>query len=182
MIIAFGHQSNVGKNTAGGFLKDIIDKNTNSTTKVASFATPLKMTAYDLYGHLGVKHPDYYEENRADRDIVIPKLNMTVVELWIKIGRKMREIWSGTWLHKTLSMSDKHDFLIITDLRFPDEFEGVEKLGGYCLKITSPKVKVKGLDREFEEDHEWHGVIDNSGTKEDLYKNLEKFCMRENII
>lgn len=87
-------------------------------------------------------------------------------------------IHPATWVLSLFSDYKEHSNWIISDMRFPNEFEAVKKRGGLCVKIIRnieiPKdehYSEKALDDE----DRWDYIIENNGTLEDLVENIRKF-------
>lgn len=92
---------------------------------------------------------------------------------------------------------------IITDLRFPNEFEAVKERGGICIKVNRPKKLKVAIDMDsmtragkeaynaFIKEHEsetaldghqdWDYIIQNDGTIEDLIQKVKKILIEEGI-
>ena len=91
------------------------------------FATKLKQIVHELYAWAGVGDEAYYNdpEHEHERDIVIPELGMTPVELWVKFGTlAVRErVYDLTWVNYLLKTDHKLDVIIISDVRYPNEVE-----------------------------------------------------------
>jgi hypothetical protein len=167
-LIGIGHQSRVGKDTCGNFIASVLAaRGLSNSVKVASFAEPLKAVTAWLFGHRGVRGLAYYEENPERRNDVIPGYGGTVVDLWIAVGRKMREVYPDVWLEATLSEYERGS-LIIRDVRFPNEAEAIRERGGTLIKVTRPGQVVRGSDAEIPDDYAWDYVIQNTGTIEEL--------------
>lgn len=137
-IIAFGHRSRMGKDSAAKFLQTICAHKGLRTKKI-SFADKLKRVCHELWGWAGVQDAKYYEEHEEARTEILPALGMTVVDLWIKFGTNCcREmIHQDTWVKCNLDVKDT-DVLIITDLRFPNEARLIHNAEGLCVKVMRP--------------------------------------------
>jgi len=73
---------------------------------------------------------------------------------------------------------------IITDLRFPNEFESIKKRNGITIRVTTDRVgEASGHESETAlDDHDFDYVIDNSGTYEDLIDKVSEILRKENLI
>lgn len=80
---------------------------------------------------------------------------------------------------------------IITDMRFPNEYQAVKQGGGITIRINRPSVILDGIGynsgdhpSEVALDHvtDWDYVIDNSGTIEELVEKVRTILVNEKII
>lgn len=171
MILAFGHQSRVGKNLAGQYAVELFqEKGFNATA--FGIADALKEYTRALFEHHGVQETVYYEKVPAARELVLPTLGMTVVELWVKTGQAMRAVHEDVWIDLAIQfaseMARKHTISVITDLRFPNEGKQVLDAGGRIYKITRAGQKLQGSDSAMPADFPWTGTLANDGTREEL--------------
>jgi hypothetical protein len=139
-----------------------------------SFATHLKAVSHRLYKHLGLKDGEHYENNPKDRDIVLPTINKTAVQIWIDVGMALRVVYPDTWVDAGIWGADS-DVIIISDLRFPNEVARIKSLGGLCVKIHKPDVPYRDspADNALEDYTGWDKVIINDGSLNDLHKQIE---------
>jgi len=172
-IIAFGHQSRVGKDTA---CRAILRRVGKAYTVVGtSFATPLKAICYTLFRSYGLRPGPYYEtgEGRRMRDVPLAGVGKTPVDIWIAVGRYLRAIHPNVWVDALLLSLDRlapqPDLVVISDLRFPNEAAAIRARGGWCVRVTRPDAPPpKASDNEFPPDFPWDAVVMNTGTVEDL--------------
>ena len=80
------------------------------------------------------------------------------------------------WVNATLGAYHPNDKWIITDVRFPNEIDRIEKLGGIVIRvvrdietITNEHFSETALDH-----HDFEYVIQNNGTKQELLEKVEK--------
>jgi len=179
IVIAFGHEKSVGKDTAAKFLTTILrTSKPGITINKIGFASKLKAICYDLYQHLGLKDEQYYEDNPPLKEIILPKLGKSPRTIWIEMGNKVREVYPGTWLEYPFNRI-KADILIFKDLRFWNEAEKVEfvndKYKGYNIKIENDRIPHTSdeADDNLLNFDRWYKVIKNNGTIGDLYKEME---------
>ena len=96
-------------------------------------------------------------------------------------------------IHVAATMGEikSEDKVIITDLRFPNEYEAVKKRGGITIRVNRPSVILDGIGynsgdhpSEVALDHvtDWDYVIDNSGTIEELVEKVRTILVNEKII
>lgn len=172
IIVAFGHKSRVGKDTSAKLLETAL-RLAGRRTKKVSFAAKLKQAAHLMFAWAGLREAAYYEteEGAKARAIKLPSVNMTPVEIWVEVGNKIREIYPDTWLNATL-LEDANgiDVLIITDLRFPNEGNKVNELGGIPVWIQRPDaIELNTVsDKALDGWTGWKKIILNNGTLKDL--------------
>ncbi len=173
MIIAFGHRSRVGKDTACELLKTHF-KTKNVSVIKTSFAYKLKQACHLMYAWAGVQSPEYYDQHPAMREIVLEALGTTVVELWIKFGNMMRDLHQDTWVNAAFHELNNSKVLLISDMRFPNEFVSVKSRGGLCVKIVNPRAPVRDStsDAALDSETNWDYVIVNDGNLRTLNDNL----------
>jgi hypothetical protein len=154
----------VGKDTAAKILMgDCRIKWPKTNTQRTAFATKLKVIAQDLYKWAGVRDGCYYDNFPEERNKIIPALGITVVDLWINIGNDLRRSDPNIWVNHVLQ-NHQSDILIISDLRYPNEAEHIQKLGGKCIKIirdAAPK-RDSVADNALEGWDKWDKVIINN--------------------
>ena len=175
MIYAFGHRSRVGKDTCVNFLETHL-RIANIEILRVSFAFELKMATHHLFKSFGVEHPIYYENHPEARTIVIPKLDCNVVELWIKYGNMMRDIYEPIWIDLALKQDDgAAQVILISDCRFPNEAAAIKRLGGKVFKVTRPDAPILDSisDQALEDYAGWDGHIHNNSNLAYLNKLME---------
>lgn len=179
-IIAFGHKKQVGKNLSAQLLyQNLRCDNPDMLIDVVGFADPLYYIAHYLYGWAGFKIKEYYDKFPQTKAEILPKLNMTPRELLIKLGTKaIREhVYDATWVDYTINRRRNCDLLLITDLRFPNEFNRVKNMNGICVRIDRPEIPLTDdiADCALDGDYIWDHVIVNDGTKRDLNLKIMEF-------
>ena len=172
MIIALGHRRGVGKNAFAKLLAEELDSR-GKPYRVAAFADALYSIAHQLYGWAGFASKEYYEKYRQSKEIVLPALGMTPREVLIRLGTNAirQQVYDRTWVNLLLHSVGKHETLIITDLRFPNEFSEVKKHGGLNIRIDRPLVPFSNdlADSALAgESDGWDQIILNDGTLEEL--------------
>jgi len=179
-IIAFGHRSRYGKDSAAKFLMTMCKLKSINTRKIA-FASKLKQCCYLMFAWAGHQPPQYYDENPAARDIVLEPLGFTPVELWIKFGTQMvrTELHDLTWIKAALDDAGKCDVLIISDLRFLNEVEAIRELGGLILKVDRPGYPKRDsvADNALADYSDWDMVLSATNLTE-LYAETERVMER----
>lgn len=141
ILIAFGHEKKVGKDTISKFLiQELRLKYKGIYVQKAGFADKLKKICFDLYSWAGLRSKDYYDENLNEKEKPLPKLGKSARQIWIEVGNKLREVYEHTWIDSLL-LGSSADVLIISDLRFPNEANRILKHGGFTFKLERPEIK-----------------------------------------
>lgn len=173
-VVAFGHKSRVGKDTAAGFLTTQLRmRKQNINVQEVSFATLLKKVTHEMFAWAGVKPGEYYETRPDERNKILADLGMDVVQLWVAVGETMNTICDKVWVN-SLFENRKADILIIRDLRRPQEADAVVQRGGLKIKITKKDAPVRNTvsDNWLNEYQGWDLVIENDGTLNELYDKM----------
>lgn len=181
-IIALGHQSRVGKDTAAKAME--AELTPYGTVRRFAFAEPLKRIAHELLGQHGLREGVFYEsaEGAALRDVPLcggcpekgactGSVHLTPVQCWIHLGQKMRDLYPAVWAEATMRAVQEWggNYAIITDLRFPNEAQAVRAAGGFCVRVVRPDAPPpKGSDHALPTGFLWDAVIENDGTVEQL--------------
>jgi hypothetical protein len=177
-IIAFGHQKRVGKDTASGFVSTYLRVERGvRRVKKAGFADKLKDVCYQLYSWAGLQNKDYYEENPHMKEVVLHAIGKTPREIWISFGNEVKEAtYRNTWLDYLIKTSeeDKIDWLVVSDMRFPNEADYIREAGGLVIKVTRPSVlhTSDAADDPLLTYQNWSNVIINDGTLADFYSKV----------
>ena len=179
-IVAFGYKKGVGKDTCGKFFSTFLKLEApDLRIKHISFAAKLKDISFQLYKWAGLKRGVYYETHRNEKEIVLPQLGLSPRDIWIAVGNKIREVYSTTWIDFALH-GVKADILIITDLRFQNEFEAVLKADGIVVKINRLGISQGNdpaeVDLDTRPDGQWDYVIHNNGSFQSLNAKIEEIA------
>lgn len=188
MIIAISGKKGSGKSTIGEIFRDdgfILD----------SFANSVKDICTILFGYDRNKLEGITEEDRKWRettDIKYSELmnnNFTPREAMILVGtyfgRNMihPNIWIETLFNRYDNNSNKN--LLITDLRFPNEYEEIKKRGGIIIRVNrfnndNNDNNHNNLHYETEcllDNYNFDYVIDNNGTIDELKDKINKILI-----
>jgi hypothetical protein len=174
-IIAFGHEQNVGKNTACVFLvTELRMRKKGINILVAAFADKVKSIAYDLFSWAGLQPGHFYEDHYDLKNQILPKIGKTPRELWIGVGNGLRAATIETVWAEYLFNQSSIDYLFINDLRFPVEAEYILNRGGKIYKIVRPGSGgiVDGADDKLTTWNGWSKIITNDGTLKDFYNKI----------
>lgn len=135
-----------------------------------SFAWLLKKTAHEVYGWAGVQPEAYYDENPEERHTIIPALGCDVVQVWIDLGMKLREIYQDTWIKQVEGEieSGKYDLVVIPDCRFKNEIDMADEHNARRVRTNREGAEPRGSDTHLDSVTDWHAETDPKGSLEDL--------------
>lgn len=170
-ILAFGHKSRTGKDSITRFLVDYIkQKRPDLKIERRAFADKVKDISYQLYKHHGLQPGPYYDEFPDARNIKLPRLNKDAVEIWVAVGNHLREVYDKTWIDFVL-LDTSADIVIISDLRFPQEVEGVLGFDGYMVRLDKVDAPIRDTvsDNILNDFLGWHEIMTNNASMEELY-------------
>jgi len=181
-IVAFGHRKLVGKDTAAKFLVSHVSTTRKGLSiKVAGFADKLKSVCCDLYRWSGLMPGEFYEqpENAHLKGVKLPLIGMSPREIWIKFANSIRDWRMDTWYQYLLS-TVKCDLLVVKDMRFPNEADGILQRGGHVYRITRAAAPIEddGADDQLIGYDRWTGTIENDGTLRDLHEKVVEVAER----
>ena len=149
IFIGLGHYSNVGKDSYANFLVEALEQYKVSALKI-SFAYKLKAICHDLYAWAGLQDAEYYEVHRDQRDVVLPELGKTPIEIWVDFGTKAvrKKVYDYTWINYVLRRTYHHHVVIIPDVRFENEIDAIRDKDGVVFKIERPGVKPRDTEAD----------------------------------
>jgi hypothetical protein len=182
MIIGLGHYSRTGKDSFANYFVECMKKHGGVRVLKQSFAWKLKQITYELYAWAGMKPPEHYDtkEGEKDRDVLLPDLGMTPVELWVKFGTNAirNNVYDRTWVDYLLQSDLNCDILVIPDVRFPNEVEAIQGVGGLAIKVVRPGYGPRKTvaDRALLGYDKWDYVIGSEGTMKSLKYWAERFA------
>lgn len=194
-LIGISGKAGSGKNTVASFLQDI-----DNSFEQKAFAAKLKRIASILTGipieqfedqefkktFLDSEWSTYIETMPfADLTKTNMELRMTVRELLQKIGTDcMRgNIHDNVWVNALFAdwrgpkMDEHHPSKwIITDVRFPNEYQAIKDRGGIVLRIERPGIELMDHPSETSLDnHEFDYIIYNDGNTPELFSQVLTF-------
>lgn len=182
-IMAFGHRAQTGKDTLAGFLATNLRLTSRKlNVQVAGFADELKDACYKWYSWAGLKRKEHYESNPNEKSNVLEPLGKTVRQVWIDVGNHMREYDTDIWVRALLTRPQV-DVLLVKDLRYPNEFDMVKELGGYCVKVIRDNVPVLTdvSDMALETCETWDLTVDNNGSMDELNRKAKMLLETFNL-
>lgn len=162
MLIGISGKMYSGKSTVSDILRQsypelgFIDK---------PFAGPLKKSLASMFNE---NIANFYNQDFKNNHILLP--NMTTREVMQKYGQAMRNIYKNFWIYLNLKDYKKEENWLIPDVRFRNEADAIQDLGGVVIRIESKRslpstdVSETALDNY----ENFHIIITNDGTKDEL--------------
>ncbi len=173
-IIGLGHYSRVGKDSfANALVRELTDRGIRA--KKLPFAWCLKQVAHQMYAWDGLKEPEFYEtpEGEPSRDIRLPTLQMTPVDVWVRLGTHAvrNNVYDLTWVDYVLKTDHGVDVLIIPDVRFPNEVRRIREHGGHLIKVVRPGYgpRLTVADLSLINYRGWDNVVGEDGSLDTLH-------------
>lgn len=173
-VIAFGHKSRVGKDVSCRHLcASLRMYDTKLKVIHTSFASKLKRACHQMFAFAGMKEELHYDAYPDERDVKL-SIGLTPVEIWIKVGMAMREIYPDIWIDQVLNEYKDVDILIISDLRFPNEVKRLREHPSTLVKLTRKEAPVRDspADRALDSYVGWDEIYENDKSISDLYQFL----------
>jgi len=183
LLVGLSGYSGVGKDTVARMLPLVAPGIGFGSVALAG---RVKTTSHCLYGHLGLERPEYYDSNRAARYITLPLIGKSPVQVWCELGDAMRVVYANTWVDIALNAASTMAEAVacVTDVRYPNEAEAIQRAGGVVCRILNPRVKPLDTQADHAMDN-WTGRYDyeivNDGSETELenrvhrlWKHLEK--------
>jgi len=173
IIIGIGYRSSHGKDTTADFIIDYVRKNTNLTIEKCSWARSLKNICTSLYGHLGLREWSFYDspEGRSLRNVKLPKIGLTPVEIWILVGKAIAGVYNETWAD-LVRATNTSDIVICPDTRRYLELSRCD----YSIHVYNPREPKRegvSMDDELENYEKWDYLIVNDDDLETLRHRAE---------
>lgn len=163
IVIGISGKKRSGKDTTARALKKILPN-----AIICYFADTLKqITALALGLPLDHFYDDFNKEYLYE---IAPNVKISGRELLQKIGTEMfrnnlhTDFWVYTLMRKIKELPDEIQYVIIPDVRFPNEYEAIINNGGYVIRVIRPGHE--SLDNHPSEialdNHSFHAQIYNS--------------------
>lgn len=177
-IVGLGHYSRTGKDSfANCLMASLQEQAPHLRVAKRPFAWKLKEIAHELYAWAGLREPAYYDTKHGElfRDVVLPYIGKTPVEIWGAVGNAMREnVYAATWIDYLFKSDLGLDIVLVPDVRFPNETEAADEAiqqgGGFTAKIVRPGYGPRDTkaDRALLGYNGWDYVIGGSGAMTEL--------------
>lgn len=193
--IALLGKANTGKNTtATMLLNNLNNSHGNSTSKIMAFADPIKEIVRVMFPN--IKKNWLYGPSKLRSKIIDGAIDengnpLTVRQALIDVGTNGRKYQNDKWINvfdfRFQKESKKNtDIVIVTDVRFRNEFDFLRDKGFYLVRIlrdTDNKIK---HDSETNQDSinndECDFIIDNNAGFEELSKIIKDQIIQEILI
>jgi len=180
--IAITGKANTGKNTVSHIITEELNKEIKnySKFKTIAFADPIKEMVRQMFPTLPKEYLYGSSENRAK---VIPgafkngqplTVRQLLIDLGTGVGREYKEnLWLDVFDHTfKIAKSKKREVVIVTDVRFRNEFDHLKKLGFFQIRIlrdSHAKINHSSeTNQDSIKDEEFDAVIHNNGSLDEL--------------
>ena len=169
MIIAFGHQKQVGKDTA----VNTIYREYDNVIKY-SLAGPL----YEICGLLNKEFfsKNYYDANPEKKSIPMSN-GKTPRQFLIEVGQKMKEVcgrdcWVNLAIDCAENIEPKH--LLISDVRYREEADKLQEHGAVFFFFFRPDLRHTSdeADDDLLDWKGWDHLLVNDGTLEEFEREV----------
>jgi hypothetical protein len=190
--IAICGKANSGKDTVSKFiireLRNKLKGKKSVRCQYIAFADPIKAMIRLMFPTLPEK---YITGSSQYRSSVIPGAffkgqPLTVRQLHTDLGTEVGRAYSKTiWLDvfdHTFEKASNKDVVIVTDVRFRNEFDHLKKLGFYQIRLLRGgpvETPIKSshsseVEQDTIKDDEFDFVLNNNGTLKDLKSEVSK--------
>jgi len=178
MIIGVAGKMNAGKDEIGKIIKSL-----DGSFKIVKYADRLKEITALLLGCPREKLEDReFKESPLKEEWWIKDENGNVIKTtprWMlqHIGTDCFRnlINPNTWVISTLSSYDDSQNWVITDVRFPNEVEGIKKLGGIVIRVKRPTDDLSNThisETALDNYNDFDFIINNDGSIDDLREKI----------
>lgn len=186
--IAITGKANTGKNTVSKLLiKELRNQFRGKKTithQYIAFADPIKAMIRLMFPTLPEKCLTGSSQNRAE---IIPgafkdgkplSVRQLLIDLGTGVGRSYKEnIWLDAFDYTFEKVKHK-DIVIVTDVRFRNEFDHLKKQGFYQIRLLrNSHTQINHTSETNQDsirDEEFNYVLDNNGTLSDLKSEVRK--------
>ena len=184
-LIGIAGKKKVGKNLAAKYIQDILRKKDPSRlTGEIGFAGGVKSVAAEA---LSVNRMTFFEDKNKEKLFRIGKeTELTGREILQRVGTELFRtgMCDDFWVYRLMKVikGQPDFFMVITDIRFVNEVNAVEAAGGIVMHLTRDTGLTDDHPSETSLDsYTFPCEINNDGTKEELYKELENWIKELDI-
>ena len=148
--------------------------------KKTSFATPLKIIV-SLISGWSYDFVDGKEDRQSRETLKHYKYDMTCREMMQYIGTDLfrKQFNENIWVNTARNYINNHsENIIVTDCRFENEINLIKEMGGKIIIIKRDNinnVNKHESEKKLEIDDAY--IIENNGTLEELYLNIDKIIL-----
>ena len=195
-FIGFSGKKQSGKDTAAKFAKEILEQR-GRKVEIVAFADPLKELCINLFGLERELVYGTHEDKETITHLAWENLplearitasgpllrsgNMTIREVLQAFGTGvMRRFYSNVWAEAPFRRNwIGTDVVILSDIRFLNEIEVVEKYEGTIIRVVRNTGLLDTHASEIELDsYPFRHIIENNGSLDDLYNKVYD-CLEE---
>jgi hypothetical protein len=92
-----------------------------------------------------------------------------------EVGREM--FGDNFWVDQALRGVSKFDKVVVTDVRYPNEYKAIKRLDGKIIRIVKPLVTAinSHASESALDEYLFDGTIDNVGSIEELHQKIDLF-------
>jgi hypothetical protein len=198
MIIGISGKMHSGKDTVGNIIEMLAATNDPTVNwEIKKYAGKLKEIACILTGcTLEQLEDQEFKKKALSREWCYPTewqgkehwVEMTTRELLQKLGTEaMRNgLHENVWVNALYADYTNQNW-IITDMRFPNEFDAVKSRGGITIRVNRVRYISTHSEGEHEseralDDHKFDYVIYNNGSMSDLITKVREILTQNKII
>lgn len=175
MIIGLSGYAGVGKDTLANYIIRL-----DSSFKIKKFSGKLKEISSIL---TGIPHGMF--ESQSFKSLELTGWDMTVREFLQKLGTDaIRDgLHKDAWVNALFCDYHQNENWIITDMRFPNEYDAVRKFGGMTVRLWRPNINpVNYHESEVALDnYAFDYIASNDGKEEDWKEAAEGILMVSKI-
>lgn len=169
--VAIAGKANVGKNLTAELLKGQL----SGETLITAFAEPIKTQTLQIFPWAD---PNCLFGPSHLRELIIPKTDKTYRDWLTQFGTLVRSFYDLAWIN-LIDLQTKYWLnggadrnVIISDLRFPPEYDWAQQDGFILIRVKRPGAPVHDDITETSLDHmnddQFDFIIYNDGTLTDL--------------
>lgn len=189
--IAITGKANVGKNTLSKLLHKEMSRLSVINCEYLAFADPIKKIIKIMFPDV----PDRYLSGSSKfRSEIIPNafkdghpltIRQLLIDLGTGVGKSYNEnIWINILENSVSKAINNHkNMIIVTDVRFRNEFDYLKKNGFFLIKLTrdnnTTKINhISELNQDSIKDNEYDCIINNNGTLKDLRNEVHNLIIK----
>jgi len=184
-LIGIAGKKKVGKNLAAKYIQDILRKKDPSRlTGEIGFADGVKSVTAEA---LSVNRMTFFEDKNKEKLFQVgEETELTGREILQRVGTELFRtgMCDDFWVYRLMKVikGQPDFFMVITDIRFVNEVNAVEAAGGIVMHLTRETgLEDSHISETSLDSYTFPCEINNDGTKEELYKELENWIKELDI-